>query len=209
MQMKMTLPLNISNVMAYITKAREYHLLLQSYYADNAVLNDTIRTAFLSGAPTQLRQMLEVAIVNAGNDTIDLPRLFKAAEEFGRIFHTEDPSLGAKALAASGSSAGITDPNAMEVDNIHIQLNNIHKQLGTLHRSLQSRPTNGTNNPSRDRPAPLTAADREYLVRNGGCFRCRELGHISPNCPKYGNGSRGINQVTAGESPDSGKASGN
>ncbi|GJJ67756.1 hypothetical protein EMPS_00102 [Entomortierella parvispora] len=209
MQLKMTLPLNISNVMAYITKAREYHLLLQSHYDDNKVLNDTIRTALLSGAPTQLRQMLEVAIVNASNDTIDLLRLFKAAEEFGRIFHTGDTSLGAKALAASGSSAGITDPNAMEVDNIHIQLNNIHKQLGTLHRSLQNRPTNGTNNPSRDRPAPLTAADREYLVHNGGCFRCRELGHIGPNCPKYGNGSRGINQVTAGESPDSGKASGN
>ncbi|GJJ74408.1 hypothetical protein EMPS_06766 [Entomortierella parvispora] len=140
MQMKMTLPLNISNVMAYITKAREYHLLLQSYYADNTVLNDTIRTAFLSGAPTQLRQMLEVAIVNAGNDTIDLPRLFKAAEEFGRIFHTGDPSLVAKALAASGSSAGITDPNAMEVDNIHIQLNNIHKQLGTFTAPYRAAP---------------------------------------------------------------------
>jgi len=115
MKMTMSLPLNIPNVMAYITKAREYHLLLQTYYNDNAVLNDTIRTAFLNGAPAQLRQMLEVAIINAGEDRIDLPKLFKAAEEFGRIFHSGDSSLGAKALAVTGSSAGITNSMARKL----------------------------------------------------------------------------------------------
>ncbi|KAF9272917.1 hypothetical protein BGZ88_004243, partial [Linnemannia elongata] len=40
--------------MAYITLACKYHLLLQSYYAEtNAMLSDTVRTAFLAGAPVE------------------------------------------------------------------------------------------------------------------------------------------------------------
>ncbi|KAG0195271.1 hypothetical protein BGX28_001803, partial [Mortierella sp. GBA30] len=129
MTMSMATPTNIANVNAYITQARKYFLLLQSYYHDTDMLNDTIRTAFLAGAPLQLRQMLEVVIVNAGNDTIDMPKLFKSAEEFGRIFNSNDISPGAKALAISGSTAGTTNPNAMEVDHIQVQLNNINRQL--------------------------------------------------------------------------------
>lgn len=214
MKMTMSLPLNIPNVMAYITKAREYHLLLQTYYNDNSVLNDTIRTAFLSGAPAQLRQMLEVAIINAGEDDIDLPKLFKAAEEFGRIFHSSDSSLGAKALAVTGSSAGITNSMAMELDNIGTStmasllqtINDLSIQVNNLSRN------NNSNRPPR--LGKLTFAEKQELMANNGCFRCRKnnAGHIASNCPSYSTTSgRSINHVSfANESgSQSGNASGN
>jgi len=209
MKMTMSLPLNIPNVMAYITKAREYHLLLQTYYNDNAVVNDTIRTAFLNGAPAQLRQMLEVAIINAGEDRIDLPKLFKAAEEFGRIFHSGDSSLGAKALAVTGSSAGITNSMAMEVDNIGTStmasllqtINNLSIQVNNLQRH------NG-------RLGRLTPEERQNLINKNGCFRCRKVnaGHIAANCPSYSTTpGRSVNHVSfANEGgSQSGNASGN
>ena len=194
MKMTMALPLNIANVMAYITKARDYHLLLLSYYTDNPILQDAIRTAFLNGAPPQLRQMLEVAIVNAGDDTTDLPRLFKATEEFGRIFHTDNSSLGAKALAVSGSSAGITNPMAMEIDNISVPtmttlvqiLNSLSIQVNNLARNNQN---NNRNHFQRPPNGPtlrrLTPEEKQDLMKNNGCFRCRlhNANHIAKYCP--------------------------
>jgi len=212
MKMKMATPTNLTNVMAYITLARKYYLFLQSYYTDNnAMLNDTIRTAFLAGAPLQLRQMLEVVIVNAGTDTVDIHQLFKSAEEFGRIFNSDDISPGAKALALSGSTAGTTNPNAMEIDNIQLQLNNINRQLSNMNRSFNNR--NGNNNNNRNNygnPAPLTQNERDHLMRTGGCLRCRQQGHFWRDCPKYGNNNnngRRVNQVIVGNPAESGNAS--
>ncbi len=34
------------------------------------------------------------------------------------------------------------------------------------------------------RRGPLTLNEREKLRQNGGCFYCRKLGHILPNCPE-------------------------
>lgn len=36
-----------------------------------------------------------------------------------------------------------------------------------------------------NRRKPLTQAERDRLRKLGGCFRCRQLGHIAPNCPNY------------------------
>jgi hypothetical protein len=215
MKMKMSTPANFANVTAYITLARKYHLLLQSYYSDNhAMLTDTIRTAFLAGAPQQLRQMLEVVIANAGDNTVEMPQLFKSAEEFGRIFNSDDMSTGAKALAISGST---NDPNAMEIDNIQVKLNNINRQLSNMHRSLNNRNNNNNyhnnnrnNNNNNGHPAPLTQNERDHLMRTGGCLRCRQQGHYGRDCPRYGNGNnsgRRINQVIVGNPDESGNAS--
>lgn len=39
---------------------------------------------------------------------------------------------------------------------------------------------------------PLTDAEREELRRKGACFRCRQVGHTSHNCPKYKTPSRTV-----------------
>ena len=36
-------------------------------------------------------------------------------------------------------------------------------------------------------PRRLTDAEREYLRANNGCYRCRQLGHHTNQCPMYGN----------------------
>ncbi|KAF9898656.1 hypothetical protein EC991_010729, partial [Linnemannia zychae] len=190
-------------------------------------LTDTIRTAFLAGFPQQLRQMLEVVIVNSGSNNIDMPKLFKSAEEFGRIFNSDNISTGAKALALSGPT---TDPNAMEIDNIRVQLNNINRQISNINRTV--------NNRNNGHPPPLSKEDYEWCQRNNACRRCRQIGHHGYNCPVYSNNNnnnnnnrssnnngnngnngyngynnynnnrgRRVNQVTVGISPESGKAS--
>lgn len=40
------------------------------------------------------------------------------------------------------------------------------------------------------RPPPLTTAMREELIRKGGCFRCRQAGHIAARCPAFPSGDR-------------------
>jgi hypothetical protein len=32
---------------------------------------------------------------------------------------------------------------------------------------------------------PLSQQDRDYLRQNGGCFRCRRLGHFGNQCPSF------------------------
>ena len=72
-------------------------------------------------------------------------------------------------------------------------------ELGTLQQRQQPRnqkqqnrqqqPSHQLNNAQQNgnfqprRPAgPLTPAQKEFLRKNGGCFYCRKLGHIAPNC---------------------------
>lgn len=57
--------------------------------------------------------------------------------------------------------------------------------------------------------SPLTQAERDRLRKIGGCFRCREPGHIAPNCPTFkpapGNQKFNrpkINQVEQADQPD-------
>jgi hypothetical protein len=35
----------------------------------------------------------------------------------------------------------------------------------------------------RHRPAPLTQEERTRLIITGGCFYCRQTGHVIANCP--------------------------
>jgi len=41
-----------------------------------------------------------------------------------------------------------------------------------------------TPTPAR-RLAKLTPAEYDYLKSTGGCFRCRQGGHLAQNCPTY------------------------
>ncbi|KAF9915311.1 hypothetical protein FBU30_002071 [Linnemannia zychae] len=126
---------------------------------------------------------------------------------------------------------------AMDLDNIKVQFNNINKRLDSISRSFnnnQYRPRFQNNNGYPQHPPRLTDNEREHLDQIGGCYRCRQPGHMGPNCPIYGNSTRNSNngqsynnrnnnrnnnnnraqggrwvyQVTVGDAPESGKASG-
>ena len=100
-----------------------------------------------------------------------------------------------------------SEPSPMDLDSLHIAINNLTSKVNNLHR-------NAYNNSSRNNhphPAPLTPEERNHLMRTGGCLRCRQPGHIGPNCPKYSNNTQGqrINQVAVCKSPESGNAPNN
>ena len=68
------------------------------------------------------------------------------------------------------------------------QLQNTSKQLiNALQSSNPSRSNQGNNNPPRnnDRIQPLRDGEKEKLMKEGRCFRCRETGHQANNCPRF------------------------
>ncbi|KAG0360487.1 hypothetical protein BGX24_005550, partial [Mortierella sp. AD032] len=71
------------------------------------------------------------------------------------------------------------DPNAMDIDNLHIAINNLTNQVNYL-----SRGSNGGNNNTL-RPPKLTADEKAHLVANKGCFRCRKIGHMASQCRTF------------------------
>ena len=38
-------------------------------------------------------------------------------------------------------------------------------------------------------PTKLTPQEKEYLRKNNGCYRCRQIGHLSTQCPSYASTS--------------------
>ncbi|KAI8345094.1 hypothetical protein B0O80DRAFT_475721 [Mortierella sp. GBAus27b] len=60
----------------------------------------------------------------------------------------------------------------------------------------------------------MTAQEKSHLMANGGCFRCRKLGHMAnacrafPNQPQSGRG-RQFNNVEIGADPQAGKDNSN
>jgi len=66
----------------------------------------------------------------------------------------------------------------MDVDNLHVAINNLTAQVNYL-----SQGPNRTNNTPR--PSKLTPAEKALLIANGGCFRCRKIGHMASNCRTF------------------------
>ena len=56
------------------------------------------------------------------------------------------------------------------------------------------RDLNAVSTPPSGKLTKLTDKEREYLRKNGGCFKCRKLGHIGTNCPNvFGTSSSSSN----------------
>lgn len=66
----------------------------------------------------------------------------------------------------------------MEVDSLHVAINNLTAQVNYLSQG----PNRHNNAP---RPPKLTPAEKAHLIANGGCFRCRKIGHMASNCRTF------------------------
>lgn len=94
------------------------------------------------------------------------------------------------------------DPNAMDIDNLHVAINNLTTQVNYLSRN------NGNTN-NTPRPPRLTPEDKAYLIAKKGCFRCRKIGHMASQCRTFPNTQqpRQFNNVEVTASPASAQAS--
>jgi hypothetical protein len=93
----------------------------------------------------------------------------------------------------------------MEVDNLHIAVNNLTAQVNHLARrsgynNNQGNSHNQNNNytqhnnkpfvynpntnykPGGPLPPKLVQPEKDFLYHNGGCFKCRKLGHVGTDC---------------------------
>lgn len=86
------------------------------------------------------------------------------------------------------------DHSAMDLDNmdIRVAINAIAAQVNSMQRNGGYQANNmqrnggyhGNNKNFAGIPHPskLTPEERAYLIANNGCFRCRKIGHLSPQC---------------------------
>jgi hypothetical protein len=74
-------------------------------------------------------------------------------------------------------------PSPMDIDNmdIRVAINAIAAQVNNMQRSGGYQ-NNNKNSNGTPRPPKLNPDERAYLIANNGCFRCRKLGHQSPQC---------------------------
>ena len=130
-------------------------------------------------------------------------------------------SLQSAQTIATAPTFSQPDPYAMEVDHIalpQVLINAIVQEVDRQNNNHQRNQYHGSNNQRGSRPngnqhqwgrnnnnnnnnnndwahlPKLTPAERQYLIDNGGCFKCRKLGHLSyeNRCPPRG---RGMNHI--------------
>ncbi|KAG0347600.1 hypothetical protein BGZ54_004866 [Gamsiella multidivaricata] len=196
-----------STVAEYVARVRKYMAILcthDMHKEARSVLEDAVKAAFLEGAPLELKQTL-MSLQITNRNALTIHDLCHAAEQFDTVFHyarststSVRPTQAAQhALAATLASPAV-DPMAMEIDNMRLEINALRKTVNKFRSGSYTR-----NKP------PLDAAERTRCIRENRCFRCREVGHIAPNCPENERGGRAFNNFTEGPShaDGSGKAS--
>lgn len=85
-----------------------------------------------------------------------------------------------------------TTPNPPRPGNLGATGNRNTPQLGQAGRvNGNGSPRNSATLGNGNRPQKLTPEEKRYLVENNGCFRCRQLGHHTNQCPSYGAANTG------------------
>jgi hypothetical protein len=124
----------------------------------------------------------------------------------------------------TGFQAQPQQSSNMEVDNLHVAVNNLTSQVNYLarqsgynnnqnktgdnHNQNNAKPfvynPNTNYKPSGPLPPKLSDPEKAFLYNNGGCYRCRKLGHqgfdckIFPSTPRPG---RQFNNIEVPVSP--------
>lgn len=204
-----------STVSDYVARTRKYLALLGAgdmHEQARSMLEESAKSCFVNGAPLALKQQLLNFEINNPSH-VSIHTMCNAAERFDGIFHYQpDSSTSTSAPPVPKPNhdhhpnllaTPYRDPMAMEIDNLVIAVN-------ALTRRMDSNNGNNRNNYRRqpnygNRLPPLTQQERERLRAQGGCFKCRQLGHIAREC---GSGVNNF-QVNEGYVPNhvSGKAS--
>ncbi|GJJ67796.1 hypothetical protein EMPS_00142 [Entomortierella parvispora] len=158
-------------------------------------------SCFLKGAPRTLRQVLLTYKLNNPNCTIQ--DLCSVAEHFDQICECIVPpppsSSSSAGLDCTTTSANaINDANmVMDIDNITVaslvKIINSHSiQVYILSRiNNRSRPAHQQNSSLKR----LTPEQKQYLIENNGCLRCRKIdaGHYAKSC----RGPVSVNNITS------------
>lgn len=120
----------------------------------------------------------------------------------------------------TGFQAQPQQSSDMEVDNLHVAVNNLTTQVNYLARQSgynnnQNRTSynhyqnntkpfvynpNTNYKPGGPLPPKLSDPEKTYLYNNGGCYRCRKLGHLGPDCkvfPSTPRPARQFNNIEA------------
>jgi len=183
---------------SYLVAFKELLNALLGNAADESAkdtIHDFAQDAYIDNCPIALRQLLQAHLVQDVN--ANLYTLFQFGEKMDRIYHFK-PDTGSKSHhptyllihnPSSSSSPPPSNPSLppgtpMDLDHLQVQFNNMNKLLLNMNRQINH------NNNSPRHPPTITNEEKTHLDSIGGCYRCRQVGHMSRNCPTYGNSSR-------------------
>jgi hypothetical protein len=79
-------------------------------------------------------------------------------------------------------------------ENFQCNIDSITNASRKIEHNLRKRAVLPTLRPRNKESKALTAQEKEELRKTGGCFYCRETGHILRNCPKIPNQGKEITQ---------------
>lgn len=96
----------------------------------------------------------------------------------------------------------------MEIDTLQVAVNNLTAQVNYLSRrsGYNHNQTNQTNTkpfvynpntnykPGGPLPPKLLQPEKDYLYSHGGCYKCRKLGHLGPDCRTFPSNARPARQ---------------
>ena len=162
-----------STMDAYVSQFRQLVSFLHSE-TDGSIDAGTqglAHTVFLNGLPPVVHHHLQTTL-DVEVSAIDV--LISKAEYFGMShLAAQSPASSAFSAPTVGPSLWHNNPTAaspgpqsdytsmaMEIDNLRLEINAL-KSRATISKPKSS----------------LTDSERSFLIANGGCFRCRKIGH--------------------------------
>lgn len=112
------------------------------------------------------------------------------------ILHPDGPT-GPKASTQQTSDMEI-DTLQVAINNLTAQVNYLSRRSGYVNNQYNTKPftynPNTNYKPGGPLPPKLSQEEKDYLYKNGGCYKCRKLGHVGPNCKIFPSTSRPAQQ---------------